>query len=118
MFGTIDRMRVLGLPGNPVSSLVCTLLFVTPLIDALLGRPRRDRTEPAELAVAVTANDAREDYVRATFVQTDGVPRVTPLPRQDSSQLAILAAADCLLIRPANAPAAAAGSACRILRLS
>jgi molybdopterin molybdotransferase len=118
MFGTIDRMRVLGLPGNPVSSLVCTLLFVAPLIDALLGRRPRDRTEPAELAVAVAANDAREDYVRATFVQTDGVPRVTPLPRQDSSQLTILAAADCLLIRPANAPAAAAGSACRILRLS
>jgi molybdopterin molybdotransferase len=117
MFGRIGAMRVLGLPGNPVSSIVCALLFLRPLIDALLGRPQSDPSEPATLAVDVPANDRREDYVRATLTATDGLPRVTPLPVQDSSQLAVLANADCLLIRPANARVGNAGDACRILRL-
>jgi molybdopterin molybdotransferase len=117
MFGRIGPMRVLGLPGNPVSSLVCALLFLSPLVDTLLGRPQRDRSEPAILAFDVSANDGREDYVRSTFVQSDGLPEVTPLPRQDSSQLSVLAAADCLLIRRPNAAAAKAGDACRIIRL-
>jgi molybdopterin molybdotransferase len=117
MFGRIGPMRVLGLPGNPVSSLVCAILFLTPLVDALLGRPARDRSEPATLAVDVAANDHRQDYVRATLTQKDGLPEVTPLPRQDSSQLSVLATADCLLIRAANAQPAKAGGACRIIRL-
>jgi molybdopterin molybdotransferase len=117
MFGTIGGMRVLGLPGNPVSTLVCALLFLTPLVDALLGRPPRDLGEPALLAVDVAANDERQDYLRATLAAGDGLPLVTPMPRQDSSQLSVLAAADCLLIRPANAAPASAGSPCRILRL-
>ena len=101
----------------PVSSIVCALLFQTPLIDALLGRPPRDLGEPALLAVNVAANDGRRDYVRATLAKSDGLPRVTPLPVQDSSQLSVLATADCLLIRAVNAPAAKAGSPCRIIRL-
>jgi molybdopterin molybdotransferase len=63
------------------------------------------------------ANDHRQDYVRATMKQVDGLPLVSPLPKQDSSQLSVLASADCLVIRPPNAPAAAAGSPCRIIRL-
>ncbi|MEJ0012885.1 MAG: gephyrin-like molybdotransferase Glp [Bauldia sp.] len=117
MFGRIGAMRVLGLPGNPVSSLVCALLFLAPLVDTLLGRPLRDRSEPAVLAVNIAANDHRQDYVRATLTQADDLPLVTPLPRQDSSQLSVLAAADCLLVRAVNAPAAKAGDACRIIRL-
>ena len=117
MFGTIGPARVLGLPGNPVSSLVCGLLFLTPLIDALLGRPPRDPSEPAALAADVPANDARQDYVRATLAPGERLPQVTPLPTQDSSQLAALARADCLLIRAPNAPAAAAGSPCRVILL-
>ena len=117
MFGRIGEMRVLGLPGNPVSSVVCAILFLRPLVDALLGRPSRDLGEPAVLAVDLPANDARQDYVRATLIAGDGLPKVTPLPVQDSSQLAALAAADCLLIRAPGAPAAKAGEACRIMRL-
>jgi molybdopterin molybdotransferase len=117
MFGRIGPMRVLGLPGNPVSSLVCALLFLRPLIDAMLGRPARDLREPAILAVDVPANDSRQDYVRATLIAGDGLPKVTPLPVQDSSMLSVLAAADCLLIRAPNAPAAKAGTPCRIIRL-
>jgi molybdopterin molybdotransferase len=123
MFGTIARdagaapVRVLGLPGNPVSSMVCAILFLAPLIDALLGRPLTDPTEAAVLAVDVPANDGRQDYVRARLTRTDGLPAVTPLPVQDSSGLAILSAADCLLVRPPNAPAGTAGDVCRIIRL-
>ena len=117
MFGRLGAMRVLGLPGNPVSSLVCAILFLRPLVDALLGRPPEDISEPAMLAVDVRANDGRQDYVRATLAVADGLPAVTPLPVQDSSMLAVLAAADCLLIRPPHAPAARAGEACRIIRL-
>ena len=122
MFGTIARpegtpLRVLGLPGNPVSSIVCALLFLRPLLDAYLGRLPADYTEPAILAVEVPANDAREDYVRAILAHGDGLPLATPLPVQDSSGLAVLSAADCLLIRPPNSPTASAGTPCRILRL-
>lgn len=118
LFGRLGAVRVLGLPGNPVSSLVCSLLFLRPLIGALLGQPRRDETEPAILGVSVPANDTREDYVRARLEPSmSGWPAVMPLPRQDSSMLRTLADADCLLIRPADAPAAQAGDPCRILRL-
>lgn len=123
MFGTVPgadgrSVRVLGLPGNPVSTLVGGLLFLAPLLAAHLGAPRGDRTEPAVLGVDVAANDKREDYVRATLAPVpDGLPRVTPLVPQDSSMLSTLAAADCLLIRPPHAPAGRAGAPCRILRL-
>ncbi|MEX0696722.1 MAG: gephyrin-like molybdotransferase Glp [Dongiaceae bacterium] len=110
-------LRVLGLPGNPVSGLVCAILFLGPLVGAFLGHPATDPTEPAVLAVDVPANDSRQDYVRATLVQADRLPLVTPLPVQDSSGLAVLAKADCLLVRPPNAPAAKAGDPCRIIRL-
>ena len=124
IFGRIARrageadLRVLGLPGNPVSSLVCAILFLRPLVGAFLGRPAEDPTEPAILAVDVPANDMRQDYVRATMMkQAESLPRVTSLPVQDSSGLAVLAAADCLLVRPPEAPAAKAGDPCRIIRL-
>jgi molybdopterin molybdotransferase len=117
MFGRIGPMRVLGLPGNPVSSLVCAILFLRPLIDELLGRPPADLSEPAVLASDVPPNDGRQDYVRSTMTVADGLPRVTPLPVQDSSMLSVLAAASCLLIRPPNGPSARMGEACRIIRL-
>ena len=123
MFGTVPgadgrTVRVLGLPGNPVSTLVGGLLFLAPLIAAHLGARPRDRTEPAMLGADVAANDKREDYIRATLAPiADGLPRVAPLGPQDSSMLSTFAAADCLLIRPPHAPAARAGQLCRILRL-
>jgi molybdopterin molybdotransferase len=117
IFGRIGGLRVLGLPGNPVSSVVCAILFLRPLIDALLGRPARNLSEPALLGADLATNDARHDYVRARLIQRDGLPVVTPLPVQDSSMLAALAAADCLLIRAPGAPAARAGDPCRIIRL-
>lgn len=118
LFGALGRMRVLGLPGNPVSTLVCALLFLRPLIGALLGEAPADQTEAAVTGAALPANDGREDYLRATLrPQVGGLPVATPLPRQDSSMLSALADADCLLIRRIDAPAEIAGAPCRIIRL-
>jgi molybdopterin molybdotransferase len=118
LFGRLGGMRVLGLPGNPVSSLVCALLFLAPLIGAFLGAPPCDRTGPAVLGNGLPANDARQDYLRATLRRrSDAPPVATALPGQDSSMLSVLAAADCLIIRPPHAPPAAAGDSCTILML-
>jgi len=117
MHGRLDAMHVLGLPGNPVSSYVCAFLFLLPLIRAMTGRS--DLSAPIESALLgcdLPANDEREDYLRATLTPgTDG-DVATPFPVQDSSMMAPLAKADCLLIREAYAPAAKAGSRCRIVK--
>ncbi len=118
MFGTLAGMRVLGLPGNPVSAYVCSVLFVAPLIRKLLGRTNvAHAVEQGTLGRELAANDEREEYMRATLELRDGTPVVTPFPQQDSSMLVPLAAADCLLIRPAHAPAAAAGTPCQFVKL-
>jgi molybdopterin molybdotransferase len=119
MHGRLGAMRVIGLPGNPVSSYVCGFLFLVPLIRALSGRKDIHHTqETALLARDVVANDQREDYLRARLERrADGVLIATPVEHQDSSLLGNLAAARALVIRPAFAPAAAAGSTCTILRL-
>ncbi|HEY0330175.1 MAG TPA: gephyrin-like molybdotransferase Glp [Rhodopseudomonas sp.] len=119
MHGRLGAMRVIGLPGNPVSSYVCAYLFMVPLIRALSGRadvaPRRER---AVLGRDVAANDGREDYLRAALSFDDsGRPVATPVERQDSSLLGYLSKAEALLIRPPFAPAASAGSPCSILKL-
>jgi molybdopterin molybdotransferase len=119
MFGRLGAARVLGLPGNPVSSLVCTRVFLVPLIRALLGSPPQDeRPLQARTAVALEANGPRQHYMRATTAAgPDGLAVVTPVRSQDSSLLAPLAAADCLLVRPPNAAAVAAGDLVSILPL-
>lgn len=119
MFGHLGQSRVLGLPGNPVSSLICARLFLMPLIRALLGQPvRNDKPVQARLSVALEANGPRQHYMRATFQPgSDGLGLVAPVRSQDSSLLAPLAEADCLLIRAPRAPAAPAGSLVSILPL-
>ena len=119
MHGRLGAVHVLGVPGNPVSSYVCTFLFAIPLIRALTGRGDVHHVpHPAVLGVDLGANDERADYLRATLTDApDGLPIVTPLPSQDSSLMAPLAKADCLLIRPSNAPFAKAGSPAIILKL-
>ncbi|MEA2892367.1 MAG: molybdopterin molybdotransferase [Bradyrhizobium sp.] len=119
MHGRLGAMRVIGLPGNPVSSYVCGFLFLAPLIRALAGRSDvHHAKEAAVLGRDVAANDAREDYLRARLEErADGVPVATPVNHQDSSLLGNLAAARALVIRAPFAPAAPAGSPCVILRL-
>ena len=112
-------MHVLGLPGNPVSAYVCAFLFLVPLIRRLRGRD--DLTVPTESAVLgcdLPANDERADYLRATLAAEPGWASVAmPFPVQDSSMMAPLAKADCLVIREPYAPAAGAGSRCAIVKL-
>jgi molybdopterin molybdotransferase len=119
MHGRLGAMRVIGLPGNPVSSYVCAFLFLVPLIRALSGRTTIHHVrETALLGRDVVANDQREDYLRARLEKrADGALIATPVNHQDSSLLGNLAAARALVIRPPFAPAAGAGSACDILRL-
>jgi molybdopterin molybdotransferase len=119
MFGRLGSMRVLGLPGNPVSALVCTRVFLVPLVHALAGLPRTETgTVTARAAVALAANGPRQHYMRATLTASpDGTPLATPVRSQDSSLLSPLASADCLIVRPTHAPAAPAGAALPILPL-
>jgi molybdopterin molybdotransferase len=118
LHGRLGSMRVLGVPGNPVSAFVCAFLFLVPLLRRLSGRADLDHDyQPATLGVDLSPNDQRADYLRATLSAPNGTPVATPFPVQDSSMLVPLAKADCLIVREPFAPAAPAGSACRIVRL-
>lgn len=121
MFGDIKGLPLLGLPGNPAAVLVCSLLFLLPALRRLQGLPAQGpRTRKARLAVPLAANDRRQDYMRATLApdgDADGLPLVTPFGQQDSGQLRFLAHADCLLVRPPQAPALPAGAQVDIIDL-
>ena len=120
MHGRIGDMRILGLPGNPVSAIVCGALFLVPLVRALSGDAQAgaDATRPAILGADLPANDQRQDYLRATLSGVeDGLPVATAFTRQDSSMLGVLARAHALIVRPPHAPPAKAGEACRVLPL-
>jgi molybdopterin molybdotransferase len=117
MHGMLSAMQVLGLPGNPVSSYVCSFLFLVPLIRRLSGRS--DLTAPIESAVLgcdLAANDERADYLRATLKTGSDGAIATPFPIQDSSMMLPLSKADCLVVREPYEPAAKAGSRCRIVK--
>lgn len=118
MHGRLGGMHVLGVPGNPVSAYVCAFLFLVPLIGRLTGRSDAEHVpEPARLGCDLPANDERADYLRATLeMAADGLV-ATPVSAQDSSLMAPLARAHCLVIREPRAPAAVAGSPCVILKL-
>lgn len=119
MHGRLGGMQVLGLPGNPVSSYVCAFLFLVPLIRTLMGRSDIEQVPSrAVLGCDMAANDERQDYLRATLADGPNGPVATPLPFQDSSLMAPLAKADCLLIREPHAASAPAGSPCVILKLA
>jgi molybdopterin molybdotransferase len=119
--GRMGAMSILGLPGNPVSSIVCAILFLVPLIRHLQGD--RDagapQDEPAILGADLPMNDARKDYLRGRLARDpEGRPVATPAARQDSSMLRVLAESNCLIVREPHAPPAKAGDTCRVLRLA
>jgi molybdopterin molybdotransferase len=118
MHGRIGAMRILGLPGNPTSSTVCAVLFLRPLIRAMHGEsdPGADLSQPARLAVDLTANGPRQDYMRASLDRgPDGVLVATPATVQDSSLVKTMARADGLIVRPVRAEPAKAGDVCRVI---
>ena len=114
MAGRMGGRAMIGLPGNPVSAMVCGEIFVLPLIEKMLGLPARQRAQQtAPLAHDLPANGAREHYMRATLI--DGALHVAT--RQDSSLLSILSGANALAIAPIQAPAMPKGSEMRYIPL-
>lgn len=117
MFGRLDDTRCIGLPGNPVASLICSHIFLKPLLARLAGRDYAPDIREAVLGRPMGANDLRQDYVRATARETPHGLVATPFAVQDSSMLRTLADANCVIIREPFAPAAESGSACSVLML-
>ncbi len=108
--------RFIGLPGNPVSSLICGQVFVKPMLVALTGEiTDRPLLLRAQLSVDLNANAQRQDYMRATLNFAADVPVATPFERQDSSMLSNLSRADGFIVRGPHAPAAKAGSLVDVL---
>lgn len=118
IFGHIGDTPVLGLPGNPVSAMVCAIIFLAPALARMLGTDDDEApTITARLAEALAENDERQDYLRGRLLENgaDGLV-VAPYSRQDSSMFATLAAADCLIVRAPHAPALEAGAVVEILQ--
>jgi molybdopterin molybdotransferase len=119
MVGRYRGTTTIGLPGNPVSSVVCALLFLKPALDRLQGAAESEAPLTARLGVALPANDRRQDYLRATLSRAaDGDLLANPFGKQDSSMMSLLAHSDCLVVRPPLAPAAPAGARVEIVRFA
>jgi len=114
MFGFIGMQRVLSLPGNPVSAIICARVFLKPLINAFLGLDPSEPFQEKPLACAVEANGSREHYMRGV---TSAGEAVTPIADQDSSLMYAFANADCIIIRPVNAAPLPAGALVPVMPL-
>ena len=118
MAGRLNGVPMLGLPGNPVSAIVCGHLFLLPMVRAMLGDPSPlPQARKARLTTDLPPNGPRAHYMRARLTPGDGLPDITPFDRQDSALLSILGQADALLIRPIDAPACHAGDTVSYLPL-
>ncbi|RMA42019.1 molybdopterin molybdotransferase MoeA [Rhodophyticola porphyridii] len=118
MAGRLAGSALVGLPGNPVSSMVCGHLFIVPMMRAFLGLPAGERRRSrARLTVDVPANGPREHYMRACLSHGADLPEVTPVDMQDSSLLTRLSEADTLLVLPPHQPPLKAGAMVEILPL-
>jgi molybdopterin molybdotransferase len=120
IFGKLNGIPIVGLPGNPVSSMVCAALFLMPAIRVLCGlRGTAAPTRKAKLGKPLKANDQREDYLRATLECDDrGELLATAFPSQDSALLRFLAKADAFIRRAPFAQALAAGDEVDVISLS
>lgn len=119
IFGRLGPVPVIGLPGNPVSALVCAILFMLPALARLCGLPGAPApVTTAVLGAAMGPNDGRADHVRAALRRgPDGQWIAMPFPVQDSAMLRRLAMADALILRPPYAPALPEGANVPVIRL-
>ncbi|TDK53693.1 gephyrin-like molybdotransferase Glp [Antarcticimicrobium luteum] len=107
MAGRLNGSAMVGLPGNPVSAMVCGRIFLAPMLRAMLGLgAEAPRLEQAPLDDSLAANGPREHYMRAQ-IGTDG--RITVAADQDSALLSVLSQASALVRRPPDDPARSAG---------
>jgi molybdopterin molybdotransferase len=119
IFGSFGDTPLIGLPGNPVSSMICAIIYIRPALERMLGLEVAERPRAtAALGCDLAPNDRRQDYLRARFERgPDGETRVHAFEVQDSSMLSRLAHADCLIVRPPFARAAKEGERVPILPL-
>lgn len=118
MFGQMHGVPMIGLPGNPVSALVCAWLFLRPLLLAMQGLPADDELREAVLARDMGTNDSRADFIRAKLSKDgEGHLVAEPFPKQDSGMLSRLAWADCLILRAPHAPPVKAGDRVQVMPL-
>lgn len=117
MAGRMGETAMIGLPGNPVSAMVCAILFMQPLIAAMQGLPPRQTMRKARLAVDLPPEGNRQHYLRAALQDGDDLPLIRPLASQDSARLSLMALADALLVRPPHDPARQAGELINFLPL-
>jgi molybdopterin molybdotransferase len=117
IFGRLGETPLLGLPGNPVSTLVCAILFLRPAIAAMLGHAPNMPLTSAKLSGTLAANDTRQDYLRATCEWRDGLLWAQPFGQQDSAMLKIFSQSGALIVRKPHAPALTDGAAIEILLL-
>ena len=119
IFGDFGGIPMIGLPGNPVSAAVCTIVYLLPALDRMQGAARLGIEEvTARLCGELPENGPRQAYLRASYAPgPDGVPEVTPFPLQDSSALKSFSEAGALIVRPPDAPALVAGDAVPVLPL-
>ena len=116
--GQIDGIPLLGLPGNPVSSAVCALIFLRPALARLAGYDYEPSMNNAVLTTDLPENDRRQDYLRSVLGHDEyGNAIVTPTARQDSSMIGVFAAANALVVRPPFDPSRAAGDVVQVIRL-
>jgi molybdopterin molybdotransferase len=116
MVGRLGNMQVLGLPGNPVASMVTGMLFLEPLLRKLAHLPEKNREIKGVTARRLAANDQRQDYLRATLSRdADGKIVADAFGKQDSSMMKIFSHADGLIVRAPHAPELEEGAPCPIL---
>lgn len=117
MFGELGGMPVLGMPGNPVSALVCSLLFLKSAVAVMTGRKSDvPELENARLSAPIGRTGGRDEYLRAVLKMEEGSPFVTAFDQQDSSMLALMAQSNCLVVRAAGSPEAQEGETVKIIR--
>ena len=117
IFGLVNDIPLLGLPGNPVSTAVCALIFLRPAIAFMV---RGDLSIPSfmvPVGVDLDVNDQRQDYIRANIQQSPSGQVVLPATRQDSSMMSVLAMANALIIRPPHDAAKSVGEMVAVLHI-
>lgn len=117
IFGRLKETPLLGLPGNPVSAMVCAILFLAPALAAMLGASYQAPIASARVSENLRANGKRQDYLRAKLNREGGTLIATPFALQDSSMQKVFAEAQCLIVRAADAPAVTAGGEVPVLQL-
>lgn len=121
IFGDWNGMPVMGVPGNPVSALVCALLYLKPALYAMQGHhnpAEAHQTINVTLGAPLKENGPRQDHMRARLESIDGTLTAFPFSSQDSARLSVLSAAQCLIVRKPHAPASAPGDSVRVIHLT